>query len=584
VEGPDFVCLGMQKSGTRWLYEQLTGRPDVWMPPVKEIDFFEPAARASGYAAARPRLFRKVTTFDVKARLRDPAERAVTRRFIRQYLLARFHAGDFEWYRGLFRDKGARISGDISPKYSALDAAEVHRAVTGLPDTRFLLLLRDPVERLWSALLHQVRVGRCTMSAVTDPLLLLDTVQQPSIRAMAFPTAIWTAWSAALPPERLKHWFMDDIVRAPATVRDDICRYLGVQPGPGAAAPDYNSKAGNFRIPMPERLRPIVVDYLAEELERCAEQFDGPAVQWRDRWLGRGRAIVAADSPAPAPELLTTVSIILPVLNQAQFLPDTLPALLAQEGVSATVDVIVVDNGSADGSVAIAESFPGVRVLHEARRGSYAARNHGVRASHGAVVVFLDPDCRPHSGWLAAALRTLDQPGVEIVLGSRRYGSSRVMRWLDGYEEAKIRYVLGQPDPAYVFGYTNNMAMRRTLIARLGQFREISRGADTLFTQVAAHSFGVAAVRFEPAMTVDHLEIGGVREYMAKRSTYGASNVRITQASPFRPLTFQRRLTVLRRTIRDQHLRPREALGLAALLVPAGLLYIIAGLRARFRL
>jgi hypothetical protein len=39
--GPDFVCIGTQKSGTTWLYDNLLEHPSVCMPPVKEVRFFD---------------------------------------------------------------------------------------------------------------------------------------------------------------------------------------------------------------------------------------------------------------------------------------------------------------------------------------------------------------------------------------------------------------------------------------------------------------------------------------------------------------------------------------------------------------
>ena len=38
--GPGFVCIGAQKGGTTWLYENLNSHPEVWMPPIKEIHYF----------------------------------------------------------------------------------------------------------------------------------------------------------------------------------------------------------------------------------------------------------------------------------------------------------------------------------------------------------------------------------------------------------------------------------------------------------------------------------------------------------------------------------------------------------------
>src|SRR5688572_27496585 len=38
-DGPDFLSIGMQKTGTGWLYEQLGHHPDIWLPPVKELHY-----------------------------------------------------------------------------------------------------------------------------------------------------------------------------------------------------------------------------------------------------------------------------------------------------------------------------------------------------------------------------------------------------------------------------------------------------------------------------------------------------------------------------------------------------------------
>ena len=42
---PDFLCVGAQKAGTSWLFHQLTLHPDFWMPPVKEVHYFDSLSR-----------------------------------------------------------------------------------------------------------------------------------------------------------------------------------------------------------------------------------------------------------------------------------------------------------------------------------------------------------------------------------------------------------------------------------------------------------------------------------------------------------------------------------------------------------
>src|ERR1700754_3667019 len=39
--GPGFICVGAQKAGTGWLYEQLRNHPDFWLPPMKELHYFD---------------------------------------------------------------------------------------------------------------------------------------------------------------------------------------------------------------------------------------------------------------------------------------------------------------------------------------------------------------------------------------------------------------------------------------------------------------------------------------------------------------------------------------------------------------
>ena len=85
-------------------------------------------------------------------------------------------------------------------------------------------------------------------------------------------------------------------------------------------------------------------------------------------------------------------SVVIPVYNGARYVARSVASALRQDGVSA--EVIVVDDGSADGSADIAAAVdPAVRVLrHEANRGLPAARNTGIRAARGAWVAFLDSD------------------------------------------------------------------------------------------------------------------------------------------------------------------------------------------------
>jgi len=83
------------------------------------------------------------------------------------------------------------------------------------------------------------------------------------------------------------------------------------------------------------------------------------------------------------------VSVVLPVFDGERFLAEAIESALAQTWPA--VEVVVVDDGSADRSAEIAASYP-VRLLRQDNSGVAAARNRGVEAAAGGLLAFLDQD------------------------------------------------------------------------------------------------------------------------------------------------------------------------------------------------
>jgi len=98
-------------------------------------------------------------------------------------------------------------------------------------------------------------------------------------------------------------------------------------------------------------------------------------------------------------------TIVILTHNGRQWLPACLDAVTAQRGAP-PFDVLVVDNGSADGSAALVrERWPGVRVLETGSNLGFAEGNNaGARAADGEWLVFLNNDTVADAGWLAALM------------------------------------------------------------------------------------------------------------------------------------------------------------------------------------
>ncbi len=112
-------------------------------------------------------------------------------------------------------------------------------------------------------------------------------------------------------------------------------------------------------------------------------------------------------------------SVIVPAYNAEKTIADCLRALGCQSLVPADYEVIVVDDGSKDGTAEVVKTFP-VRYLHQANRGPATARNHGAREARGGIILFTDSDCVPVADWLAEMAKPFGDPDVVAVKGAYR--------------------------------------------------------------------------------------------------------------------------------------------------------------------
>ena len=111
------------------------------------------------------------------------------------------------------------------------------------------------------------------------------------------------------------------------------------------------------------------------------------------------------------------LSVVVPARDAAATLARTLECLAAQEGCP-DYEVVVVDDGSSDGTGGLAEAADGrVRLVRTDGVGSGAARNAGAALATGDVLVFTDADCFPTARWLAALADRI-AAGADVVVGA----------------------------------------------------------------------------------------------------------------------------------------------------------------------
>lgn len=176
------------------------------------------------------------------------------------------------------------------------------------------------------------------------------------------------------------------------------------------------------------------------------------------------------------------MSVVVPVYNDVQKLSGCLAALMTQTYPRDRFEVIVVDNAS---TVDLGPAVPRderVVLLHEGRRGSYAARNTGVASAKGEVLAFTDGDCTPRPDWLAEGVAALTQGSSPDAVGG---AVELTFRTASGPKSAPEHFeaIEGFPQERYIeqgsFAVTANLFIDAHVFRQVGPFNaDLMSGGD----------------------------------------------------------------------------------------------------------
>jgi glycosyltransferase involved in cell wall biosynthesis len=167
------------------------------------------------------------------------------------------------------------------------------------------------------------------------------------------------------------------------------------------------------------------------------------------------------------------VSVMIGVYNGAPYIAEAIESVLAQD--YEPLELIVVDDGSTDGSADVARRFPEARVFRQENGGNGSARNRAVEEATGELYAFLDADDRFTPGKLTLQKAALDaDPGLDMVFGHVR---EFVSPELDAETRARIRPPAPEPMP---WTAPNLMLIRRDSFHRVGPFTTAVRVGVTV--------------------------------------------------------------------------------------------------------
>ena len=239
---------------------------------------------------------------------------------------------------------------------------------------------------------------------------------------------------------------------------------------------------------------------------------------------------------------LPTVSVVVPVKDRADELASCLSALDSLDYPRDRMEVIVVDDGSADDGPAEIAARAGCRVvLNGVNRGPGYSRNAGVAVARGEILAFIDSDCVAGSGWLRELTPYLAWERVAAV-GGRVEGFADSSR-LDRYEQVASpldmgRHVLLAADDGSTFYVpTCNLLVRRSAYLAVGGIREDLRVGEDVDLCWRLRARGDYLVHV-PGGSVRHRHRSTVRGALRQRACYGTSEAALQMLHPLKRKTF----------------------------------------------
>jgi len=194
------------------------------------------------------------------------------------------------------------------------------------------------------------------------------------------------------------------------------------------------------------------------------------------------------------------VALVIPGRNCSRTVRQCLDAVSPLLAAGTLAEIIFVDDGSTDNTRALVEAYP-VRIVAGEGRGPGAARNLGWRATHEALIWFIDSDCVAEPDALELLVRMMDEPRVGGAGGS--YGNmvpDALLACLI-HEEIVARHAVMPARVNYLRHF--NVLYRRDVLERIGGFDERFVTAEDceLSWRVLGAGYELA---FEPRSRVRH--------------------------------------------------------------------------------
>ena len=256
---PDFLCIGAQKAATSWLWAMLRQHPEIWMPPVKELHFFDHLYVPENQSWTHYHI-KKGITDSLKWHFNNNAGNLEQIKYLVDTALVNPFTED--WYRFCFNRPGAhgKILGYITPEYSTLPEEGI-RYVRGLlgQNLRIIYIIRNPIDRALSQLkMNMTRRGK---DAEGEDVWMSAAKESVIAQRGDYETYV-DRWDRNFPQSHLLYLPYKMVKKAPDRLLKSVETFLGTEQH-HTFKDAQNAVHKTKSVQVPDR----VVDYISSTLE-----------------------------------------------------------------------------------------------------------------------------------------------------------------------------------------------------------------------------------------------------------------------------------------------------------------------------
>ncbi len=294
MRGPQFLCFGTTRCGTTFLHSRLRTHPSVWLPPQKEIHYFN-AQRDSGVWNRKHLRHVRETLPNLREAIRGKRGGAAELAWQLRYLFGR---RSDEWFLSLYDPPPGLITGHIEPTYATLPTERIRLVSRLLPDVKLIYMMRDPIDRAWSSVTKSGAKNKDRPMADVSKDEIFEKLARSAIEMSRHIDHI-TRWEDAFPKQRFFFGFFEDIVADPGGFLARIGGFLEIGPPPVSERDDLERPINDtrrFKVAIPPDIERFMAERLIEPTRELHQRFGGYTSDWYERM----RRIVAAPPRTPA--------------------------------------------------------------------------------------------------------------------------------------------------------------------------------------------------------------------------------------------------------------------------------------------